>query len=75
MKLLLKRTFLKLSPWEIAPLGIIFPTPIYFADEPGIRLLTIAGILLFVSYMLIILLDAQGRAIYERLLGTRVVEN
>lgn len=68
-----QRTFLKLSPWEIAHIGIIFPTPIYFADEPGIRLLTIAGILLFVSFMFSILLDAEGRAIYNRITGVKEI--
>jgi len=69
-----QRTFLKLSPWEIAHIGIIFPTPIYFEDEPTIRLLTIAGILLFIIYMVSIILDSNGQSIYDRLTGTKVIE-
>ena len=42
-----KRTLLKLAPWEIIHIGIIFPTPMYLNDQVNIRLLTILGILLF----------------------------
>lgn len=70
----IQRTVLKLSPWEISHIGIIFPTPIYFKDEPTIRLLTIAGILLFVTYMVSIVLDSNGQSIYDRLTGTKVIE-
>ncbi len=70
-----QRTFLKLSPWEIAHIGIIFPTPIYFEDEPTIRLLTIAGLLLFIAYMASIILDSNGQSIYDRITRTIVIEN
>jgi uncharacterized RDD family membrane protein YckC len=44
------RTFLKLLPWEVAHLGIIFPTPMYFTKDPAVRFLTIAGGVLFALY-------------------------
>ncbi|WP_340064706.1 RDD family protein [Ascidiimonas aurantiaca] len=69
------RTFLKLLPWEIAHLGVIFPTPLYFEDEPGLRILTLAGMVLFVSYMISILADPKRRSLYDRLLKTQVNES
>lgn len=69
-----KRTFFKLLPWEIAHLGVIFPTPLYFQKEPEIRVLTIFGIILFIIYMISILTSKKGQAIYDYILGTRVLE-
>ncbi|MBT8188878.1 MAG: RDD family protein [Bacteroidia bacterium] len=68
-----RRTLLKLAPWEIAHIGIIFPTPIYFENEPGIRILTILGIFLFVAYVASIIIDAAGQSLYDKLLGTKVI--
>lgn len=69
------RTFLKLLPWEIAHLGVIFPTPMYFDTDPSIRMLTIVGISLFLIYSISILIHSDGRAIYDRLIGTKVSRN
>ena len=69
-----QRTLLKLSPWEIAHLGVIFPTPMYFENEPDIRILTVVGFLLFLTYMLSILLNPDGKSIYDKLIGTKVTE-
>ena len=69
-----KRTFFKLLPWEIAHIGVIFPTPLYFMEEPEVRFLTILGILLLVGFALSILFDAHGRSIYDRLAGTEVID-
>ncbi len=69
-----QRTFLKLSAWEIAHLGVIFPAPMYFDNEPEIRILTIVGVLLFLIYMLSILLNTDGKSIYDKLIGTKVSE-
>ncbi len=68
-----KRTLLKLAPWEIAHIGVIFPTPMYFENEPDIRILTIVGILLFVVYIASILLNSDKQSIYDKLIGTKVV--
>ena len=54
-----QRTFLKLAPWEIIHLGIIFPIPMYIEVEPDIRILTIIGILLFTTYVASILLNSE----------------
>lgn len=67
------RTAMKLLPWEIAHLGVIFPVPLYFQADAGIRPLTIIGIVLFVVYSLSILIDDNQRTMYDRWLGTRVV--
>ncbi len=69
-----KRTILKLSPWEIAHMGIIFPVPMYFEDEPTIRLFTIVGILLFAIYVISILANTNRQSIYDQLIGTKVSE-
>ena len=70
----LLRTFLKLSPWEIAHIGVIFPTPMYFDADPDIRILTLVGILLFLTYMASILLNRDGQSIYDKMIGTKVRE-
>lgn len=67
------RTFLKLLPWEISHIGVIFPTPMYFETEADLRLATYLGVLLFVIYVLSILLDKSGIAIYDKLLQTKVI--
>lgn len=68
------RTAFKLAPWEISHIGIVFPSPIYFEDEPGIRILIIVGILLFLSYLISIMLNSNDQAIYDRIVGTKVIE-
>ncbi len=68
------RTFLKLSPWEIAHVGVIFPVPLYFTDEPEIRLLTLLGISLFTIWVLSILANTKRQSLYDKLLGTQVLE-
>ncbi len=67
------RTILKLAPWELAHLGVIFPTPMYFEEEGGLRILTILGLALFLAYIVSIFLDKEGRSIYDRILGTKVI--
>lgn len=69
-----QRTFLKLLPWEIAHLGVIFPTPMYFENEPTLRILTFIGMLLFIIYMSSILLNKNGQSIYDKMIGTKVIE-
>ncbi len=68
------RTGLKLMPWEISHLGIVFPVPMYFQEEPVIRTLTIIGIVLFLVYMLSVILDKESQIIYDKLLNTIVVD-
>ncbi len=67
------RTLFKLSPWEIAHLGVVFPVPMYFAAEsPDVRLLTIVGMLLFFAYIISILVSPGGLSIYDKIIGTKV---
>ncbi|MDW3647132.1 MAG: RDD family protein [Bacteroidia bacterium] len=68
----LSRTLLKLLPWEIAHLGIIFPEPMYFAEDPQIRILSILGILLFLVYFLSISLNQKQQSLYDKWLNTHV---
>ena len=68
------RTILKLLPWEISHIGIIFPIPIYFAEDPNIRILTIAGMILFVIYFVTIAFSRTRLAPYDKILGTQVIE-
>lgn len=69
-----QRTFLKLSPWEIAHFGVIFPTPLYFEDEPDIRVLTVVGIILFLIYAASIIVYNNEQSVYDKFVGTRVSE-
>lgn len=69
-----QRTLLKLAPWEIAHIGVIFPTPVYFAENPGVRILTIVGMLLFVIFMASVLIGTSGQSIYDKWLRTKVIE-
>lgn len=66
------RTAFKLLPWEIAHIGVIFPTPLYFEDAPNLRILSYFGILLFIIYVLSILINAKKQSLYDKLLGTFV---
>lgn len=68
------RTFFKLLPWELAHLGVIFPTPMYFEETPALRTLTIFGILLFSAYLLSILISPTNQSIYDKVVGTKVSE-
>jgi len=67
------RAFLKLLPWEIAHVGVIWPTPVYYENEPTVRILTYVGLLLFAAYVISILTDPYRRALYDRIIGTSVV--
>ena len=67
------RTILKLFPWEIAHVGVIFPTPLYFSQNADIRFATVLGIILFAVYSLSILIDSGRQAVYDKLLRTRVI--
>lgn len=70
----LLRTVLKLLPWELIHLGIVFPTPMYFEEEPSIRTLTLVGTFLFIVYALSIFFNSDRQSIYEKLIGTNVIE-
>ncbi len=69
----LKRSFLKLLPWEISHLGAVFPTPLYFLEYPGFRILILLGLLLFLAYGVSIILNENSRSIYDKILRTKVV--
>lgn len=66
------RTILKLLPWEIAHIGIIFPTPLYYEEEPAIRILSYIGLFLFAIYVISIWTDSRKRTIYDKVIGTFV---
>jgi uncharacterized RDD family membrane protein YckC len=68
----LLRTILKLLPWEIAHIGVIFPSPLYYENEPAVRLLSYVGLFLFVIYVLSIWTDSKKRTIYDKVIGTIV---
>lgn len=69
------RTVLKLLPWEIVHIGVIFPTPLYFESEPNLRILSFLGILLFTLYVLSIIINSKKQSVYDKLLGTFVSKN
>jgi uncharacterized RDD family membrane protein YckC len=68
----LLRTILKLLPWEIAHIGIIFPTPLYYENEPAVRILSYIGLLLLAIYFISIWTDSKKRSIYDKVIGTIV---
>ena len=69
------RTLLKLAPWEISHMGVIFPIPLYFDDNPKIRTLMVLGIILLIVYVVSILIDSSNRSIYDKLTNTYVTKN
>lgn len=66
------RTILKLLPWEIAHIGVIFPTPLYYMNEPDVRILPIVGLTLFAIYVISIWTDSRNRTLYDRMIETIV---
>lgn len=70
-----KRTFLKLLPWEISHIGVVLPTPLWYVEKFEYRVFLLFGILVLVSYIISVLLNTDGKSIYDRLIGTKVVEN
>jgi len=69
------RTFLKLLPWEIAHVGVIFPTPLYFENEAELRAWTYAGIALLIGYMLSMIFSKKRHTLYDYIIGTQVIDN
>jgi uncharacterized RDD family membrane protein YckC len=68
-----QRTFLKLLPWEIAHAGVIFPVPLYFAQDGDVRLLTIVGLALCIIYSVSLFTNTRGQSIYDIALKTHVL--
>ena len=68
------RTVLKLLPWEIAHIGVIFPTPLYYESEPSVRWSSYVGLILFAVYVMGVWSDAKHRTLYDRMVGTIVYE-
>lgn len=66
------RTILKLLPWEIAHIGVIWPTPLYYENEPVVRILSYVGLLLFTIYVISIWTNPKKRTVYDRIIGTTV---
>lgn len=68
-----KRTALKLLPWELIHIGLNLPNPVWFEDTPSFRYLTLAGTLLFVFYFITILVSKRRTTIYDDLIKTKVI--
>jgi len=68
------RTIFKLLPWEIAHIGVIFPEPLYFAQNPDIRILSVGGLVLFAVYFISIYFDKNSQSLYDKLFDTKVVD-
>lgn len=67
------RTVLKLLPWELAHIGVIFPSPLYYNPEPSVRTLTVLAIILFIVYVIYISVAKSNQSLYDKLLGTQVI--
>jgi len=66
------RTVLKLLPWEIAHVGVIFPTPLYYEQNGDVRLLSYVGISLFVIYVISVIINVKNQSLYDIVLNTCV---
>ncbi|HKK89750.1 MAG TPA: RDD family protein [Saprospiraceae bacterium] len=66
------RTILKLLPWELSHLGVVFPEPLYYSENGEVRWLTIAGMALVVIYFISIYFLKKTQTIYDLWLGTKV---
>lgn len=69
----LLRTGCKLLPWELAHLGVIFPTPMYFEENPSTRAFTWIGLGLMMLYVGSLVVRSPRRCLYDYVLGTAVV--
>lgn len=66
------RTWLKLLPWELAHLGVIFPEPLYFSEDGDIGIFTYIGLTLLLIYFIGVLASSKHQTLYDQLLGTVV---
>lgn len=66
------RAVLKLLPWELIHIGIIFPTPLYYQENGKIRILTYIGIGLFVIYVFGAIFHSKKQTLYDLILQTKV---
>ncbi|MEO1033482.1 MAG: RDD family protein [Bacteroidota bacterium] len=66
----IKRTALKLLPWELIHIGLNLPTPVWFEETPNFRYLVLLGSILFVVYF--IMAFVYQRTLYDKLLNTLV---
>jgi uncharacterized RDD family membrane protein YckC len=66
------RNLLKLLPWEISHIGVLFPTPIFYETDPQLRILSLLAILLAVLYLLSAVLHPQKRTVYDVVTGVLV---
>ncbi len=69
----IKRTFLKLLPWELIHIGLNLPTPVWFEEQPDFRYVVLTGTLLFVFYIISLLISPTQNTLYDVLIKTRVV--
>ncbi len=67
------RTFLKLLPWEIAHIGVIYPEPVYFQQNANIHFVTYIGLFIFLVYVVGILVSSKRQTLYDRVVNTHVV--
>lgn len=68
----LLRSALKLAPWEIAHVGVVFPTPLYYETEPSVRILTIVGLSLLACYVSSMYFFKDGRTLVDLIMKTKV---
>ena len=68
----LLRTVIKLLPWEIAHMGVIYPQPLYYQEVGELRILCLVGLALLLIYFLSIVFSAKSQSLYDALLGTFV---
>lgn len=67
------RTLLKLLPWELAHIGVVFPEPLHYMEAPEIRIMTIVGPVLLMIYFFSIIFTKSSQTLYDLLIGSKVV--
>ncbi len=69
----LRRTAVKLLPFELAHVGIVLPEPIWRVDEAGFRWPLLVANILLATYLWALLKSSARQAPHDRAAGTVVV--
>lgn len=66
------RTLVKVIPWEVTHLSLLFPTPIYDSDAADVRPGLILANVLLVLYLIVLLVTRGERTIHDLVAKTRI---
>jgi uncharacterized RDD family membrane protein YckC len=69
----LRRTAVKMLPWELLLLGYALPAPLHATDAPSFRWALLAGLVLYGFYALALVRSSARQGPHDRAAGTVVV--